>query len=543
MSASPPNNVIPAPPGAPPPPTPRAPPPGLPPSAPPPPPRAPPRRPSLAPSDMSMSDAESARQATKKARTTEGVKITVRASSKSPERVGLRKEPDRQNRWEREALTYPAIKAATIKPPGDDPDEYPYIPELDPAVLTNSPACRPANPHFRMSREGEVPPQPIPPHRPFPKGPFQIPPIADHEFRGNVSTNMLETIAKMRALENGPILLYLIPHGAGKAANAQGTDIARDCQTFLRSLIFNENDAKPYKILVHAPDNRDECGENSMPFSKPWPFLVELPNIADPLKRFLLWQRVFAVSKTVSFTIYDMDAGEEYWDIFPIHGPSVTDDASHQEVLDQKAILLQAIKRDMGQNPAFRTLVGDLGVRNLQHQGDLNAIMETVLSTFHLERTTADTTTTWDLRTVYVLMARPPTETLDEYNRWRGFFNPLSVYRIALQRFEVALLPLRVWCELCKSRIHCTAKCPWPSTDGWLGITPQDLGVRTITSGDGTVKYVGAANKITSVPLIKTFREVAKQSAEARDRAAGKTAKRGGGTQGRGGRKASGNRK
>ncbi|KAH9890118.1 hypothetical protein C8Q73DRAFT_622776, partial [Cubamyces lactineus] len=482
-------------------------------------------------------------QPTKKARTAEGARVTVRSSSKSPERVGLRKEPDRQNKWEREALSYPPIQAATVEAPNNDPDSYPYTPELDPAVLTSLPTCRPANPHFRMSREGDTPSQPIPPHRPFPKGPFQIPPIADHEFRGNVSTNMLETIENMRAIEHGPLLLYLIPHGAGKATNAKGVDIARDCQVFLRSLVFNENEAKPYKVFVHTPDNRDEAGKNSMPFSKPWTFLVQLPNNAEPLKRFLLWQRVFAVSKTVSFTIYDMDAGEEYWDIFPIHGPSVTEDATHLEVLNQKAILLQAIKRDMGQNPAFRTLVGDLGVRNLQHQGDLNAIMDTVLSTFHLERTTADTTDSTDLKTVYVLMARPPTETLEEYSRWKGFFNPLSVYRIALQRFEVALLPTRVWCELCKSRIHCTAKCPWPKTDGWLGITPQDLGVRTITAGDGTVKYVGAANKVTSVPLIKHFREIAEQSSDARERANGKAGKRGGGTQGRGGAQGRGGRK
>ncbi|KAI0764256.1 hypothetical protein BD413DRAFT_494931 [Trametes elegans] len=483
------------------------------------------------PSDMSFSDTESTRQPTKKARTAAGAKVTVRSSSKSPARVGLRKEPDRQNKWEREAQSYPAILAATVEAPNDDPDSYQYIPELDPAVLTNSPACRPANPHFRMSREGETPPQPIPPHRPFPKGPFQVPPIADHEFRGNVSTNMLETIEGMRTTENGPLLLYLIPHGAGKAMNAKGTDIARDCQAFLRSLVFNESDAKPYKALVHPPDNRDEVGKNSMPFSKPWTFLVELPNNAKPLKSFLLWQRVFAVSKTVSFTIYDMDAGVEYWDIFPIHGPSVTEDASHQDVLDQKAILLQAIKRDMNQIPAFRTLGADLGVRNLQHQGDLNAIMDTVLSTFHLERTTADTTESSDLRTVYVLMARPPTETLND------------VYRIALQRFEVALLPMRVWCELCKSRIHCTAKCPWPQAEGWLGITPQDLGVRTITAGDSTVRFIGAANKVTSVPLIKHFREMAEQTADARDRANGKARKRGGGTQGRGGAPGRGGRK
>ncbi|OSC96464.1 hypothetical protein PYCCODRAFT_1441060 [Trametes coccinea BRFM310] len=354
---------------------------------------------------------------------------------------------------------------------------------------------------------------------------------------------MLETIESMRATENGPILLYLIPHGAGKAMNAKGIDVARDCQAFLRSLIFNENDAKPYKSLVHPPDNRDEVGKKSMPFSKPWTFLVQLPNNAQPLKSFLLWQRVFAVSKTVSFTIYDMNTREEYWDIFPIHGPSVTEDASHQDVLDQKAILLQAIKRDMSQIPAFRTLVADLGVRNLQHQGDLNAIMDTVLSTFHLERTTADTTESTDLRTVYVLMARPPTETLEEYNSWKSFFNSLSVYRIALQRFEVALLPMRVWCELCKSRIHCTAKCPWPRAEGWLGITPQDLGVRTITAGDGSVRFVGAANKVTSVPLIKHFREIAEQTSEARDRASGKAGKRGSGTQGRGGAQGRGGRK
>ncbi|OSC97984.1 hypothetical protein PYCCODRAFT_1439644 [Trametes coccinea BRFM310] len=344
-----------------------------------------------------------------------------------------------------------------------------------------------------MSREGEEPPQPIPPHRPFPEGPFPIPPLNEHEFRGNMSPQILTEIAMASESANPPIFLALIPHGAGKAMNANAVTVAKDCQEFLGSLTFNENNAKPYKVVVHLPDARDVGGANSAAFSKPWTFLVQLPHGATPLRRFLMWQRVFAVSKTISFTVYELDAQVQYWDLQRIHGPTITTEASHSDVIDQKAIILAAIKRDLAADIDFRRLISDLAARNLQHQGDLTAALETVLSTLHLERTIAELDDETSLP-VYVLMGRPPTRTLDEWKEWRSLFEKRSVYRIAFQRFEAtARDSIKVWCDLCKSRIHCTAQCPWPSTKGWLGITQKDLGVRTTTNAAGNAVYHGPA--------------------------------------------------
>ncbi|KAI0323863.1 hypothetical protein GY45DRAFT_1376009 [Cubamyces sp. BRFM 1775] len=63
--------------------------------------------------------------------------------------------------------------------------------------------------------------------------------------------------------------------------------------------------------------------------------------------------------------------------------------------------------------------------------------------------------------------------------------------RELFRRFEIAVLPERVWCDLCKSRIHCTARCPYPLVKGWNGITSKDLGVRAESLTP--LKYAGPA--------------------------------------------------
>ncbi|KAI0323860.1 hypothetical protein GY45DRAFT_1376006 [Cubamyces sp. BRFM 1775] len=79
----------------------------------------------------------------------------VRCLSASPERLALRKEPKRQNLWEREAMLNPLPPLPSISAPSEDTSTFTYIPELDLATFLGIPTCRWANPHFRMSRNGE----------------------------------------------------------------------------------------------------------------------------------------------------------------------------------------------------------------------------------------------------------------------------------------------------------------------------------------------------------------------------------------------------
>ncbi|KAH9853409.1 hypothetical protein C2E23DRAFT_884995 [Lenzites betulinus] len=134
-------------------------------------------------------------------------------------------------------------------------------------------------------------------------------------------------------------------------------------------------------------------------------------------------------------------------------------------------------------------------------------VCATLADTFHLERTEA-LDGAGKLVPVYVLLARPPTGTEEEHSEWCKFFlrdgaRLRDAFRIALQRFDIAFLPVKVWCDLCKSRIHCTARCPWPAVEGWLGITPKDLGVRATSSSPPT--YSGPAGAVIT-PIILAFR-------------------------------------
>ncbi|KAJ2955086.1 hypothetical protein NUW54_g14768 [Trametes sanguinea] len=116
------------------------------------------------------------------------------------------------------------------------------------------------------------------------------------------------------------------------AAPPNATQIATDSQEFIRSLAFEENDRKAYDVLVHPPDIRNAGGERSRPFAKPWTFFIEIPHNATPLLRFLRWQQVFAVSKTVSFTVYDLDNDDRFapffaWATHPDPHPSLSPSA------------------------------------------------------------------------------------------------------------------------------------------------------------------------------------------------------------------------
>ncbi|KAI0323862.1 hypothetical protein GY45DRAFT_1341170 [Cubamyces sp. BRFM 1775] len=241
------------------------------------------------------------------------------------------------------------------------------------------------------------------------EGLFQVPPIPAAEFRGNLSVEQLAALDEVLDKQRNTILA-LIPHGAGKAINMNAANIVKDCQQFLASLAFEENDRKPYKILIHPPDVCNRGGPNSSPFGKPWTFILRLPHNAKPLRNFLLWQRVFALSKTASFTIYELGNKEHMWDIYPIVGLAVEEASTHAEVLEQKALLLYTIKTTLEEND----FIGKIGSENLQSSGNPADTLKTIANTFHLERTEA-MNANGKLVPAYVLMEP------EEYAVWRNF--------------------------------------------------------------------------------------------------------------------------
>ncbi|KAH9848807.1 hypothetical protein C2E23DRAFT_738614 [Lenzites betulinus] len=477
-----------------------------------------------------MADAETT-HATKRSRTDEGPQAqpSVRSSSASPERLALRKTPDRQNLWEKGEQDLPEPPAPTVRAPSEDDDTFPYIKELDPAYLAKKPLYRGVNPHFQMSHSGAQPPLPLPPHRPFPEGPFPVAPIHPGKLTSNLSLAQEKEIARIRNTDFPHTVIALVPHGAGKAINANASKIARDCQDFLRSLAFEANDNKPYKVMVHPLGLRNKTGANSnAPFGMPWTFIIQIPNNALPLYDFLMWQRVFGVSKTVSFTAYDFEGTRDLsWILFPITGNVIEPEATHMEVLEQKLILTNAICEAVETNTVYRSYAAKLAYTNLKHTGDLAGTLRTIAGGFHLERTEAEDAK-GNLVPAYLFMARPPTTLEREYNDWKSFFllSSPSQKRFSLsahlQTFDVAAPSLRIWCELCKSHLHCTARCPLPTADGWLGINPRDLGVRAISLNPP--RYEGPPG-IVPCAIIQKFRTSQAETKQAEQAAAG-----GGGT-------------
>ena len=190
-------------------------------------------------------------------------------------------------------------------------------------------------------------------------------------------------------------------------------------------------------------------------FGLPW--AMWLAGCPPWLRRFLLYQGTFSVSKELTFSVTELDASVFSWVLGNYKG-----DAIRRENADA---ILAMIKRALWRNDMFRAHVNRVltkrGVR-----GDINE--HAVLATNSFTLSFFDNTDSLGQpATVAQLRGRPVGDT----NAKRREYGAI----IRSTQFWIGLTPLVlagvISCQMCKAETHPTYECSFCKTAGWFGST------------------------------------------------------------------------
>ncbi|RDX47870.1 hypothetical protein OH76DRAFT_1304538, partial [Lentinus brumalis] len=355
-----------------------------------------------------------------------------------------------------------------------DPYKMPYLRAFDPAETTSAPACKGENPHLKKTRAGVAPELPLVPHPEFLEGPFPHTHIPEYRFFANLEPSQVQAVR-----ERGEQMVALVMHGGGQGMLGHAKTVVVNVEAFIRTLAFMSNDRKSFSVKVYSPEVKSS--KSSGPFDKPYTFFADLGPNAEVLRRFLLWQEVFAVNPSVSFTALPIATREASWKLCVINGDDIDPEATHAFVLKQKSRLLVELKKRAGSTNSMSWWTAKLVMAGWNIHGNEQELVEKFTDTFSLELTSAELKSTSVPVPAYVLYAKPLTYDKRVAVNWRSAFLGISgankaakPIRLGLDIFHVDRAT--VDCKVCKADTHRTALCPLAGTPGWKGVTPALLG-------------------------------------------------------------------
>ncbi|KAI1792644.1 hypothetical protein LXA43DRAFT_1093299 [Ganoderma leucocontextum] len=211
-------------------------------------------------------------------------------------------------------------------------------------------------------------------------------------------------------------------------------------------------------------------GKNDKPkkFAHPWAYFLEVPVDNAQLREYLLWQEVFAVHPTLSFSIHPITEERPSWMVMVLTGA----DGAVVDSLAAKQAVLAEIKRKAWADVRYCTLAAELVASNWGVQDDVAARVKAATDAFDLVVARAEQHGTEKVVTAYILFAKPLSLVREEHEAvvrcltvgpyWRG------LYLLDVNRASVA-------CKLCKDAAHCAADCLLPQTPGWQGPMVVDI--------------------------------------------------------------------
>ncbi|RPD55589.1 hypothetical protein L226DRAFT_466733 [Lentinus tigrinus ALCF2SS1-7] len=407
----------------------------------------------------------------------------------------------------------------------------PYLQAFDPVESTSKPAHWDECPHRKKTRAGVPPEQPLLPHQEFLEGPFPHTHVPEYRFFSNLNAAQIQAVR-----QRGTQILAIIPHGGGQGLLKRAKVVASAIESFLRSLAFESNGRKAFNVKVYEPEVKKMDPNN--PFGKPHAFFVDLGPNADALRKFLLWQEVFAVNPSLSFSVLPVDTREASWKVCVITGDDIEPNATHAYLVQQRTLLLTELKKRIHDDFKLLWKTAQLVLNSWNVHGTYSELATMFTDTFMLELTTADPRSGAPPAPAFILYAKPLTYDKREAVKWRADF--LRVHpRTGAQplRLGLDIFPVdkgSVDCKVCKADVHRTADCPLANTPGWIGVTPELIGKDDKeTAGREAAKEPGAQNPVDAAQDI--FRTVVKRKKRTSEPNPSGVTKRGGRT-GRGGR-------
>ncbi|KAI1783679.1 hypothetical protein LXA43DRAFT_1102249 [Ganoderma leucocontextum] len=328
----------------------------------------------------------------------------------------------------------------------------------DPTDFEGLPTAKEENPHHNRHTQPEGNAIALPVVRnAYTDAPFPRPFVPAYKFLGNVQAS------QAKALEDSPYpVLALVIHGGGQRyVKVSGEKATEELMKFLsETLVFSENgDQKPV-VEIHAPEVVRMNAQNR--FGQPFTYFAILRENTDLLCTFLKWQGVFAITPTLSFTVYDLKNEQQPWTIMTLTGlPGAvvnTEDAKRQ--------VLATIKADLWGNRDFCFyVVTEAAASDLwKVSGDVAARVKAVTDTLDIGHIEVEDSNSGAIVPAYLIYGKPLA------NNYAGApkFYRRGIYRLNANKIVAD-------CKLCKESTHCKHDCPLPTVPGWQGPTPSDL--------------------------------------------------------------------
>ena len=437
-------------------------------------PNSPPPGPSAATTKDSTPDepATSAdmQKTTKRARTTEGKRAARTEQEPTREHESVLTEND-------SVMNPRDVRALPKRPPAAvSKDEYPWPDPLLPPTDTED------DPHAKRTRDRPLP-------TPHPRSRVAY---TDAVY-DRICIPLDKLVEKLRIEQREGLLaapedfLAVVPYGAGSVFFRNNPYIQKTLMAFLKTFrcgddtgtesdsqmlqaIIDEGTPEQIEAALLAQDERNPELKNLqviMPvpsskttnlkdkFSLPW--AIWLAGCPPWLRRLLLYQGTFSVSKELTFSVTELDASIFSWVLGNYKGDAIK--------RDNADAILAMIKRALWRNDMFRAHVNRVftkrGVR-----GDINE--HAVLATNSFTLSFFDNTDSLGYpATVAQLRGRP----VGDNNAERREYGQI----VRSTQFWIGLNPLIlagvISCQMCKAETHPTYECSFCKTEGWFGST------------------------------------------------------------------------
>ncbi|RPD77088.1 hypothetical protein L226DRAFT_483424 [Lentinus tigrinus ALCF2SS1-7] len=317
------------------------------------------------------------------------------------------------------------------------------------------------NPHIGSTRQGEKPELPKLTYTCFADVEFHATHIPDFKMRGNVNE---EQLASLDAL--GTRLLYVVLHGGGQRFLKRAPEKVKEVKDFLQSLSFECHEGAKPELDVIAPIAKNPSDRKR--FGQPWTLFLVLGEEEHALRKYLLWQQVFSVHPTLSFSIFESAPGQP-WPIMVLTGA----EGAVVDSPEAKKQVLAAIKKKLWSNLDYCIYAAGLVAAYWGAAGNMATLARMSTDSLDIKCVRAELSGSEKLVPAYLVVAKPPTTDRGEYQRWSNFFTAPGEYWRELYQLKVNAAT--VDCKLCKDASHCACDCPLPTTLGWQGPTATDI--------------------------------------------------------------------
>lgn len=343
--------------------------------------------------------------------------------------------------------------------------------------FTGLPTARDGNPHINRFTQPDDTAITLPVlHDGFTDARFPRPFVPAYKFLGNVQKSQRDVL---KASPNS--VLALVIHGGGQRyIKKYGAEKVEDIMKFFLGLGLMESGDQDPPIAIHLPEGTKMDRENR--FGQPWTLFVELGPGTESVHAFLLWQGVFAIDPTLSFTVYDLNDNEQPWTIMTLTGVP----GAVLNTPDAKQQVLATIKTDLWRDRDFCFYAATQAKASWGITGDIATRVKEVTDTLDIDYINVDDPNTGGTTPAYLIYAQPLSKDREVYLKWATFFKGLPT---APKFYRRGIFCLNVSkaadCRLCKASTHCARDCPLPTVSGWQGLTLADLQLDEATERSG----------------------------------------------------------